>query len=212
MKSYKRERNKNTKTVVSEICSPPGVTKMLNQLPSHELLPSFAMDLATTDEDGKAWDFDKKQMRDRARALIEEQYPYLLIGFPMRTAFCKWHDLNKMRYGPGKYRREYIRAMIHFRFAGGLYKQQIDAGRYLLHEHPYSAKSWNEMCIQNIWRHNAVDRVIADQCRFGQRCSKNFPVKRPTGSLTNLEQMMMMMMMALLSVEVLSPMSNRDPA
>ena len=60
VKGYHRERNKNLKKLVSEICSPPRVTKMMKHMPSHDLLPGFALDLTTTDNEGKPWDSDNE--------------------------------------------------------------------------------------------------------------------------------------------------------
>ena len=46
---------KELHVTVSEIYSPPRVTAML---PQGDLLPGFAMDITTNDEDGNPWNFD----------------------------------------------------------------------------------------------------------------------------------------------------------
>ena len=58
------------------------------------LLPGFALDLTTTDEDGNSWDFTKAEMQDKARAKVRDEEPMLLIGSPSCTAFCSWQALN----------------------------------------------------------------------------------------------------------------------
>ena len=63
---YKRERASALKAVVSEIYSPPRVTAASKLLPELRLMPGFALDLTTADDDGALWDFDSKVMRDRA--------------------------------------------------------------------------------------------------------------------------------------------------
>ena len=47
--------------VVSEIYSPPKVTSVIKTMPRHGLEPGFSLDLATTDEQGRPWDFDKAE-------------------------------------------------------------------------------------------------------------------------------------------------------
>ena len=48
--------------------------------------PGLALDLTTVDELGNLWDFDKKHMREKARARLNAQKPVLLIGSPMCKA------------------------------------------------------------------------------------------------------------------------------
>ena len=67
---YKRERRRAARMVLSEIYSPPRVTKILSGMPSHALASGFALDLACTDpHDGLPLDFDKLGERERARTL-----------------------------------------------------------------------------------------------------------------------------------------------
>ena len=51
-RGYQGERAKRMKAIVSEIYSPPRVTQALRMLPSMGLIPGFALDLATNDENG----------------------------------------------------------------------------------------------------------------------------------------------------------------
>jgi hypothetical protein len=48
--------------------------------------------LTTHDHDGRHWDFDEEEMRDRAWAKVRAEQPLLLIGSPMCTAF--WQHIN----------------------------------------------------------------------------------------------------------------------
>ena len=66
-KAYRKERAKAMKGIVSEIYSPPRVTRAIKMMPSSEVIAGFALDLTTSDVDGRAWNFDEKEMRDRAR-------------------------------------------------------------------------------------------------------------------------------------------------
>jgi hypothetical protein len=56
--------------ILSEIYSPPRVTKILSSMPGHALAPGVALDLTCTDPfDGLPWDFDKPEKRQRARLI-----------------------------------------------------------------------------------------------------------------------------------------------
>ena len=63
---YRRERKRAIRHVVSEIYSPPRVTAATKLLPELRLVPGFALDLTTVNEQGEPWNFDLKVMRDEA--------------------------------------------------------------------------------------------------------------------------------------------------
>ena len=52
-KAYRKERTKAMKGIVAEIYSPPTVTKAIKMMPSSEVIAGFALDLTTTDVDGR---------------------------------------------------------------------------------------------------------------------------------------------------------------
>ena len=84
---YRRERSRGIKAVVSEIYSPPRVTAATKLLPELKCLPGLALDLTTTDSEGRPWDFDDQETRERARRKVVEERPMLLIGSPMCRAW-----------------------------------------------------------------------------------------------------------------------------
>ena len=93
--SYRRELRKSYKHLVSEIYSPPRITKEIKRGRYRNLAPGFALDLTVIDpEDGEPWDFSKKEKREKARKMRREQQPILLIGSPMCTYFSTWQYLN----------------------------------------------------------------------------------------------------------------------
>ena len=59
--------------VVSEIYSPPRVTKAARMLPHLGISAGFALDLTVNDEDGKPWDFDDAQQRNKAVSAAAQQ-------------------------------------------------------------------------------------------------------------------------------------------
>ena len=88
---------------VSEIYSPPRVVALARK---HGLREGFSLDLTTQDESGMPWDFEDPAMRNKARALVLETKPCLLIGFPPCMYFRVLQNLNMGRMDPAKYERE----------------------------------------------------------------------------------------------------------
>ena len=182
-----RDLGADPQNVVSEIYSPPRVTDAARRL-NLGIAPGFAFDLTTVDENGKTWDFDDASRRTEARRRLREQRPMFLIGSPMCTAFSTWQFLNAQRRDAGIVHREWVRAMVHLRFVCELYQEQIDAGRYFLHEHPAGATSWSEKCIRDLLVQPNVEAVTSDRCQYGQEDSRSGdPVKKPTSWLSNSE-------------------------
>ena len=147
---YRRERRAALRAVVSEIYSPPRVTAAAKLLPELKIIPGFALDLTTTDSDGRHWDFDDKTMRDRALQRVREERPLLLVGSPMCTAFSTWQRVNNAFRDPVVVAGEMARARKHLEFCVELYREQIRGGRYFLHEHPAYASSWQTDIFEGI--------------------------------------------------------------
>ena len=76
-----------------------------------------------------------------------ETKPKLLIGSPMCWAFSIVQSLNHKRMGEQKYQAMLEHGRTHQQFVCELYAIQHQGNRYFLHEHPASAPSWNEECI-----------------------------------------------------------------
>ena len=188
--SYQREHKKAMRRLVSEIYSPPRVTKMLSGMKGHPLAPGFALDITCTDpDDGQPWDFDMKEKRDKARKLLRETKPLFLIGSPMCTAWCTWQRINNLKRDPGVIQRELTKARLHLQFVVELYREQLEAGRYFLHEQPRSAASWEEKVVESLAKVPGVEVISADQCQLGAEVpsgpDKGQPVKKATGFMSN---------------------------
>ena len=122
--------------VVSEIYSPPRVTRAARMLPHLGITPGFALDLIVEDQDGKPWGFDDPQKRNKAVRKLLEEKPDLLVGSPECTDFSPWQRLNKAKSpNPEKYAEARRKAVRHLEFVCKLYKLQRDAGRRFLNEH-----------------------------------------------------------------------------
>ena len=186
-KSYRRERAKQTKFLVSEIYSTPRITRALKLLPRLSLQAGFALDLTTTDDKGQPWDFTKKDMRDKAYAMVEKQKPYCVVGSPGCTPFCAYQALNaaKLGWSAEEKERRRLAGVVHLEFVCRLYELQLKNHRYFLHEHPASATSWREPCIADIMSREGVERVVSHQCQYGQSDEYDNPVRKATGWMTN---------------------------
>ena len=76
-----KDARRGYKHLVSEIYSPPRVTAEIRGSRTRHLLPGFALDLTVLDpSDGLPWDFNLEAKREKARRMVREQRPYLLIG------------------------------------------------------------------------------------------------------------------------------------
>ena len=76
----------------------------------------------------------------------------------------------------------------HLKFACELYKIQHSAGRYFIHEHPDTANSWEEHCVQQVMNLKGVVTVKSHMCQFGMTSVNEEGdglVKKPTRYMTN---------------------------
>ena len=76
-RKFRRDRGKALKAFVLEICTPPRMAAAAKLLPELRVIPGFALDLTTADEDGSLWDFDSKVMGDRVMAKVKNEGPHL---------------------------------------------------------------------------------------------------------------------------------------
>jgi hypothetical protein len=197
-RSYRREASQAARRIVTEVYSPARVTKLIRDSKNQHVMPGYAMDLTTVDpDDGLPWDFSRKSKRVKARRLIREQRPYLVIGSPQCKEFCAWQRLNEKRFpDDGKRRAAREAAEVHLDFVAQLYRDQLDGGRYFLHEHPRWASSWSLKCMEEVASLPGVQIVHGDQCQYGAETqssdsvsTKGSPILKPTGFMTNSPEM-----------------------
>ena len=60
--------------------------------------------------------------------------------------------------------RALMKAKVHINFVISLYREQMDGGRYFMHEHPLQASSWAMPAMQALWEIPEVQRAHGDQC------------------------------------------------
>ena len=133
---------------VSEIYSPPRVTVMAAKT---GLNAGSAMDLRT------GYDFSKKEDQERARQQIKEERPRLLVGSPECRMFSTQQQLSPWTIEKA---RKLLDAKAHMKFVCDLYREQIEEGRWILHEHPVGATSWKMEVMMNILKMGGVSTVV----------------------------------------------------
>jgi hypothetical protein len=186
-KRYRRERSRAVKALVSEVYSAPRVTLAAKLLPGLGVLPGFALDLTTVNKQGHNWDFTQEAMRREAREIVETEEPMFLIGSPPCTQHCSWQLLNAQKFGwpEGEVERRMVAADVHLACMAELYLIQMNGGRYFLHENPESARSWERKSMAEIASDSRVNKVVGDQCQYGQQSSNGNPVRKSTGWMSN---------------------------
>ena len=186
-KAYRRDRSAALKRVVSEIYSSPRVTDAAKLLPSLKVIPGFALDFTTNDDESRPWDFSKLEMRQAARAKVDAEKPMVLVGSPMCTEYGAWQIINDAVAGRDdtEIRRRKAAADVHMRFVCELYELHLTSGRYFLHEHPASAISWPMPCVEAVKDLPGVDTVVGDQCQYGQQAENGNPIEKGTRWMSN---------------------------
>ena len=89
---------------------------------------------------------------------------------------------------PEEIKKKMIEARMHLAFCAEIYQIQIDAGRYYFHEHPTSAKSWKEPCIQKIINRPESFATRMHMCAHERKIPDthgNEYIYKPTQFLTN---------------------------
>ena len=189
-RSHRREHKAAVNRLVSEIYSPPRVTKLISMMPEMGLVSGFALDVTCNDpDDDQPWDFDVEAKRQKAEQKVRDEKPMVLIGSPMCTAFCRWQALNNLKRDGHVVEEELRRAKMHLDFVVHLYRIQIEGGRLFLHEHPASATSWRHDTVEQIMQLPGVHRIIGDQCQYGAQARRGAragdPVRKPSGFMSN---------------------------
>ena len=80
------------------------------------------------------------------------------------------------------------KARVHLEFCMELCRIQWEQGLYFLFEHPWTATSWENEQVQEIWDLHGVQRVKGDMCQFGMvqhEGGEEVSVKKPTGFMSN---------------------------
>ena len=164
-----KKQNEVMETIINcsivELYSPPRVSTIASK---YGITSLGAFDITEMDpDDNMPWDLNLKSKRDKIRHIIKSCKPTIVIGSPMCTAFSSLQNMNVKSQGTDEWKAKMKEAISHMKFACEIYEVQISEGRYCLHEHPLSAKSWALECIQKIKACKGVATVRGDQCMMG---------------------------------------------
>lgn len=144
-----------------------------------------ALDLRTVKPGGEPWDFNKKEDRDLAEQMQDEQRPDVLIGSPPCGPCCQFNwavSFNRMdektTHKIISEGRQHLRRMVN------LYWKHLAYGKHFFHEHPQSARSWADKHMQQLLEDDRVGAVVSDQCEYGLVTpgpgGAPMPAKKPT--------------------------------
>ena len=83
--------------------------------------------------------------------------PKLLVGSPECKMFSTLQNLSPWTVDKAK---KLVEARAHMRFVCDLYEEQINEGRWILHEHPVGATSWKMDVMMRILKMKGVNTVV----------------------------------------------------
>ena len=130
---------------------------------------SMSFDINTNDESGDPWNSMSAKQGQKARKHVIKHKTLFIIGSPPCDQWSIMQNLNNGKRNREEVQRKMIEARIHLEFCAQLYLMQIKEGRYYLHEHPTSASSWNERCMQDILKHHGNIVTIIHMCAYKMR-------------------------------------------
>ncbi len=154
----------------AEVFSQPRIAQeaSLRNYDGVRLTPGWSLDLTREDPlTGKPWDLSRYAVRRRVKQIIQDTEPFMVIGSPPCTMFSPMQNLNAGRMDPKAAEKALHAAKEHVKFCLELYRIQMLAGRYFLHEHPNAASSWSMPEVVKMLMEDDVDVVTCDMCAYG---------------------------------------------
>ena len=159
------------------------------------LVLGSAMDL----QNGR--DFDLLEHRNRAVKQLLTEKPKLPMGSPPCTYLSIPQELNKWLHKDSqewmdRFEVNRLRAIRHIACCCKLFENYIRAGNYCLHEHPWTARSWELEAMKDILADPRVKKAKTHMCQFGMTSrqgvvgSEDGPVKKPAGFADNSQRML----------------------
>ena len=159
---------------VAEYYSPP---RLLPQIHTLGLSGELSLDILT------GWDFRKAQHRQASFLPI---ILFLMLSPPC-TAFSSLMRLwNYKKMSPEKAAALWATGMCFLEHSMELAENQVHSGRYFAFEHPASATSWSQPCVQRVAALPGVMEVTFDQCMLALKSKvAGIPMRKRTRILTN---------------------------
>jgi len=173
---------------IAEVYSPKRFTALAEQF---KLRPGFAIDLSEKKADGEFWNLNKPADVEELHNLLEKDEPLLLTGSPPCNLFSRLQYISWYKLPPEVREKRMKEALHHLHTACDAYEVQLNAGRYFLHEAPWSASSWNDERVERIASRDDVYTVRGPMCKWGMQATDrrglqgNGYVRKETGWMTN---------------------------
>ena len=148
-----------------------------------ELVAGQAPDLRT------GWDFRLPRHKEAALWYVRKVRPKLVIGSPGCTVFSQLQNVYGSHWDRNR-RDRLEEAQNHMRFIVEVYWEQVNHGRWFLHEHPVGASSWLMEELKTLQSAAEVCTTVADQCQYGLRTrgaggAGSIPARKRTKFMTN---------------------------
>ena len=129
-------------------------------------------------------------MKEKARALMRKDKPFMLTLSPMCGPFSSLQELFNYPGRPEpEVRQRLADGLAHMRFALELCIEQHQAGRLFMFEHPAGASTWSTKMMQEIANLPGVELVDFDFCMAGMKTveasGRRAHAKKRTRVLTN---------------------------
>ena len=83
--------------------------------------------------------------------------------------------------------KERIKAAVHIGFCVELYNEQVQGGRWFLHEQPAAAQSWNLAAVKELSKDPNNQVVLGHMCRHGMHIEGE-PALKPTKRMTSADE------------------------
>lgn len=171
---------KQLKTV-AEVCN-PGRFASATDVFGLKAGQSFDLELG--------WDLLKPLQQKAVKDYIRTERPGLTVISPPCTLFSMLQNLNWLRWidEPKQFDihiRELRRARQLLKFCAEICQLCMELQLSFVFEHPWSASSWQEPCLQRLIKQPQCHLARADQCMFGLVDQSGDFMRKRSGFLTN---------------------------
>ena len=163
---------------ISEVFSPPRIAELAHK---RGMAQGTSFDLET------GWNLERMEDRKRMWRRLEEEDPTLIILCPPCRAFSLLQELNFDKMEPGRAVQVAMTGLEHLGLAAAVARWQIQRGKYVLFEHPGTARSWDEECVRELLELEGVRKCLLDMCCFGMNVDGSGLNRKTTAILTNSE-------------------------
>ena len=137
------------------------------------------------------WDFLQPDLCALSLQLLRVWSIMVLMLSPPCTAFSALQAMwNFPKLSPARVAQIWRLGMIFLGHAMDAARVQLDGGRFFAFEHPASATSWKQPCVQAVMARPGVVVVQFDQCMLGLTTKVNqVPTRKRTKIMTNMPEL-----------------------